>query len=394
MRIAYLCPDPGIPLGGTKGASAHVRGLVRAFAALGHQVTVLAPGAQDAGPGIRVVPIPPSGLAESLPPEVPAPLRRALRHLWNNAAVERAVEEHAASWRPALLYERHSPFSVAGGAVAARLGIPHVLEVNAPLAWEGRRYRRQALSEATEALEMAAFRTAGRIVTVSRELEEMLVAAGVPAAKVTAVPNGVDADLFAPIGEAHRRGLEGKLVVGFVGSLKPWHGLEILAKAFRRLAADPRAHLLVVGDGPERRAVKALARELPGRVTQVGAVRHRDVPAYVRAMDVAVAPYPALDRFYFSPLKVLEYMAAGRPTVCAAIGQLQELVRHGETGLLVPPGDEAALAQAIRSLLDDEPGRRTMGAAAANEVRRRHLWTHRAAEILETAGATAGEAVA
>ena len=106
---------------------------------------------------------------------------------------------------------------------------------------------------------------------VSSELRDALIQAGVPASKIAAVPNGVDADLFTPVGEAYRNGFEGKCVVGFVGSLKAWHGLDLLAEAFRRLAADPRYHLLVVGQGPQAKLIESLREELPGRVTQVGA---------------------------------------------------------------------------------------------------------------------------
>jgi glycosyltransferase involved in cell wall biosynthesis len=385
MRIAYLCGDLGVPLDGHKGAAAHVRGLVRAFAALGHEVSVLAsePGVADLG--VPVLPIEkPALLGAILPGDRPRVVS-ALRHVWNNVAVEYALNEALARYHADLLYERYSPFGVAGGLVARRRGIPHILEVNASLAWEGGRYRRQALQEAAEVLEAAAFGTASMIVAVSRELRGYLLSAAVPAEKVVVVPNGVDPDLFAPEGPAHRAGLEGRFVVGFVGSLKAWHGVDVLAEAFRALAIDPRFHLLVVGDGPMARVLRSLAEELPGQVSLVGAVPQAAIPAYLRAMDVAVAPYPILDRFYYSPLKVLEYMAAGRVAGASRCGPLVELIRDGETGLLVPPGEAAALAGLVRELAEDEDRRRAIGARAAAEVRRAHTWAHRAGQILELA---------
>lgn len=388
MRICYLCADRGIALAGHKGASAHVRGLVSALAALGHEVVVLTPCA-DGEPaiGARVVPIPVPEIVEGISSAGDPRLARALGHLWNNVAVERALRDLLPAYGLDLLYERYSPFGIAGGLTARRMGIAHLLEVNAPLAWEGGRYRRQALPEAAAFLERAAFGSASLIVAVSRELRETLVAGGVPASKVVVVPNGVDVDLFTPEGKAYRDGLEEKFVVGFVGSLKPWHGVDVLAEAFRQLAADPRFHLLVVGDGPMAKVIESLGRELPGRVTWVGPLPHVEVPKYLRAMDVAVAPSVPLERFYFSPLKVLEYMAAGRAVVACRIGQLGELVRAGETGCLVPPGDPAALAQAIRGLAADERLRHALGAAAAAEARRAHRWTQRAAEIVDLARA-------
>jgi glycosyltransferase involved in cell wall biosynthesis len=362
--------------------------LVRAFVRLGHQVTVIASRSEDdIGAPVRLVRVPDIVEAvKDLPTQMPRGagdrrVARALGHLWNNVAVETALHDLLKDGAADVLYERYSPFGGAASLIAPRLGVPHVLEVNAPLAWEGREYRRQALQEAADLIEDLAFRSAGLIIAVSSELKAALIDSGADAAKIAVVPNGVDVDLFQPQGTARRDGLDGKFVVGFVGSLKPWHGVEVLAAAFRRLADDRRFHLLVVGHGPLDKELEALGEDLPGRVTRVGGVPHGEVPAYLRAMDLAVAPYPALDRFYYSPLKVLEYMAAGRAVVASRIGQLGEVLRDGETGVLIPPGDPAALAGAIRRLADDEGLRRAMGQAAHEEARRMHPWTERAARI-------------
>lgn len=391
MRICYLCADRGISLGKHNGASAHFRSLVAAFAALGHDVVVVTPSA-DGDLGVPVVRIPAPEVLRAVASGVDREQRRlahALGHVWNNVLVEQTLREVVPKQRPDLLFEVYSPYGVAGGVMASRLGVRHLLNVHAPLAWEGKRYRGQALQEAAEALERVALDSASFVVTNTNELSRDLVAEGVPASKVAVVPNGVDVELFGPDGPAQDAGLEGKLVVGFVGSLKAWHGVDILVEAFRAVASDARFHLLVVGDGPMARALRALGDELPGRVTLTGAVPLAQVPSYVRAMDVAVAPYPVLERFYFSPLKVLEYMAAGRAVVASRIGQLVDLIDDGETGLLVPPGDATALADAVRTLAADPALRERLGARAAAEARRSHTWARRAREILEHAEATA-----
>jgi glycosyltransferase involved in cell wall biosynthesis len=389
MRICYLCQDLGISLGGVKGGSAHVRGLVGAFSELGHQVTVLMVGAGDGVVerrlGIRFRKIPMSGIADGIARSVPRRLARALGHLWTNVSVELALESALEAEAPDLVYERYSPFGVAGGAVSRGRDVPHLLEVNAPLAWEGSRYRRQALDEAAQALEGAAFAQAGHIVTVSRELRDTLMEDGVPGDRVSVVPNGVDGALFSPEGPVPEGLRNGGCVVGFVGSLKEWHGVDLMAEAFRTLASDSRFHLLVVGEGPRAEAIGGLAAELPGRVTWTGAVPHGEIPDYVRAMDIALAPVPVLERYYYSPLKVLEYMAMGRPVVAGDIGQLRELVEPGVTGVLVPPGDPDALAGAVQRLADDPEHRLGLGRAAAARVREAHLWTERAHRILQLA---------
>lgn len=384
MRIAYLCSDLGIPWGGYKGASVHARSFVGAIEKMGHDVVVFAadPGSDE---DARVIRIPVPGLADGDAAKAKSPVFRALRHVWNNVAVEQTLFERLPAIEPDWIYERYGPFGVAGARVAERLRIPHVLEVNAPLAWEGREYRRQALQEAAEYLEAEAFELTSTIVTVSRELEAMLVERGVPASKIVVLPNGVDVDRFRPDGRRFPVASPAveTFVIGFVGSLKPWHGVDLLADVFRHLASDERFRLLVVGDGPGAKVLDRLAAEFPGRVIRIAAVPHEAVPAYLRAMDIALAPYPELENFYFSPLKVLEYMACGCAVVASSIGQVRELVRHGEDGLLVAPGDRVELVRAVERLALDPRLRARLGSAAADTVRRAHQWTDRIARLLD-----------
>jgi glycosyltransferase involved in cell wall biosynthesis len=199
------------------------------------------------------------------------------------------------------------------------------------------------------------------------------------------VVNGVDLDLFTPYGERRQFAPDDAVVVGFAGSLKAWHGIQVLAEAFSKAAADSRLHLLVVGDGPLRNEVARLAASFPGRVTSTGAIPLEQVPPWIRAMDIAVAPYPPLERFYFSPLKILDAMACGTAIVASDIGQVPELLRDGETGILVPPGDPVALAAALARLADDAPLRKRLGRAAFQEAREHHAWTARAEDFVSIA---------
>ena len=379
MRVLCLSQDLGIPFEGPKGASAHLRSVVSGFRDAGHQVTVHSP-AIEAGDEIRrAVPLP--ALGDGLSSRVPKRVARALSHIWANAGVEAALEHAVAGERPDLVYERYGPFAVAGGIVARRHGIPHLLEVNAPLAREGALYRNQALGEAAAALEASAFDTAGAVLAVSRELKDELVADGVAAGRIHVMPNGFDTARFRPA--ALREGPP--VTFGFVGGLRPWHGIADMAEAFRRVARRTDCRLLVIGQGPEEERLHALAEELPGRVELTGAVDHDEVPAALARMDVALAPYPALERFYYSPLKLLEYMGAGRAIIASRIGQVGELVTDGETGLTVPPGDVEALADAMLRLAADPTLRASLGARAAEVAHREHGWDTRIARIIEIA---------
>ena len=396
MRILYLCADRGISLQKHDGATAHFRSLVRAFRSLGHELLVLTPSAVDAASlGAQVARIPTPGTLQDLLADVEQPVERerreaqrarkrvvsALGHVWNNVVTEQWLTHHVRSFQPDFVFELYSPYGVAGALTCNRLGVRHVLNVHAPLAWEGATFRGQALQESAELLENAALQAAQRIITSSRQLREQLVEAGVDAGRITVVVNGVDLELFSPIGDARRAGPPGSIVIGFSGSLKPWHGVDVLCDAFRRLATDPRLHLLVVGDGPLRSLVARLAADLPGRVTVTGALPLEEVPAWLRGMDIAVAPYSPLDRFYFSPLKILDAMACGVANVASKLGQIPELLREGVTGMLVPPGDAEALATVLRRLADDRSLRARLGAAGLREAHQRHDWRARAADI-------------
>lgn len=383
MRIAYLSADRGIPVDGTKGGAAHVRGLVRGFLRLGHELRVLttAPGGTDRIGRAGIVSLRAPTVTTRLDACDHVPVRRALYHVLGNSSVYDGLVTALTRWRPDVVYERYSPFGFAGGAAAADLGLPHVLEVNASLADEGARYRGQALQDAADALERTAFRRTSLLVAVSRELADLATDRGADPRRVAVVPNGVDGALFTPSGIAAPVGSPGSIVIGFVGSLKPWHGVETLTEAFGHLAGDSRFHLLVVGNGPRGASIESLAGRWPGRVTWRTDAPHDQIPSLLRAVDVAVAPYPPLDRFYFSPLKVLEYMATGRAIVASRIGQIPTLLAEGQRGLLVPPGDAAALADAIRQLADDDSRRATLGRRAAEAARGEHLWTHRAKTI-------------
>jgi glycosyltransferase involved in cell wall biosynthesis len=286
---------------------------------------------------------------------------------------------------PDLLFEVYSPFGVAGGVAARRAGVPHLLNVHAPLAWEGATYRSEVLREAAEMLEIAAFENAGHIIANCNEMRDLITENRIDPAKVSVIPNGVDVDLFCPEGPVALSKNENRITLGFVSSLKAWHGVDLMLQVFRNLANDPRFHLLVVGNGPMAGKVRDFGEELPGRVTMTGTVPLVDVPGYVRAMDICLAPYEVLEKFYFSPLKVLEYMGAGKPTVASCIGQIPDLIRDGVTGVLVPPGDAFAMEGAIRRLADAPQEQRRMGEAAAREARENHTWSRRAEEIIELA---------
>jgi glycosyltransferase involved in cell wall biosynthesis len=384
MRIAYVCADPGVPVFGRKGCSVHVQEMLHALQRHGASVDVFA---------ARVDGAPPSGLE---PLEIhhltpvndgdPASHAAAIAGLNNELA---GLLDRAGPYD--FIYERYSLWSCAAMEYAAAAGIPGLLEVNAPLIEEQATYR--GLRDAGGADRVAArvFREAGVLLAVSAEVAAWLERRGAPRGRVHVIPNGVDAERFRPDVRPAAPGPPGSFTVGFVGSMKPWHGLEVLVEAFGRLHQGVRdTRLLLVGDGPARAAVCAdlAARGLgEGVVHSIGAVGPLEVPGFLTSVDVAVAPYPAASGFYFSPLKVYEYMAAGRAVVASRVGQLETMIRHDVNGVLCPPGDAAALAAALERLQGAPAVRARLGRAARAHVLRGHTWNAVAARVLELAAA-------
>lgn len=379
MKICYLCPDLGISIDGHKGASSHIRGFVNAMTRRGHKVFIVTSCPVKEGTlDVPVHVIPPPEIIEGILEEPDPRTYRALRHLFYNNAISTLLEELVAVEKPDFIYERYSPFSVAGSIFAKKRKIPHILEVNAPLAEQGKKYRKQALQDASELLELTAFHQAGMIITLTHQLKDWLINSGISPDKINVRPCGVDENCFSPIGPSMKDRFSGKIVLGFVGSLKPWHDIEMLVDIFRKLAYDPRYHLLVVGEGPMKKTLVPLAEEFPDRVTLTGAVDQEEVPQYIRAMDIALAPYPEMDLFYFSPLKVYEYMAMGKPVIATAIGQLEELIRHKENGWLAQANNINEWIEAIQYLASHPELRDKIGTVAAKEIREGHTWDKRA----------------
>ncbi|MGB3199439.1 MAG: glycosyltransferase family 4 protein [Nodosilinea sp.] len=391
MRIAYVCADPGIPVFGHKGCSIHVQEVIRALRRQGATVELFA---------VRWGGEPPADLADltvhALPPIPKGDLaRREIAALTNNDHLRTALEL-AGPFE--AVYERYSLWSYGAMEFAQAQGIAALLEVNAPLIEEQAQHRGLVQPEAARRVADRVFRSASALIAVSEPVKQYLTG-WVEADRVQVIPNGVNSDRFVGLPSARlpSTAQSSTFTVGFVGSLKPWHGLPHLVSAFEQLYQRvPQARLLIVGDGPERDrlTMQLTERQLQTVAHCTGAVPPDRIPGLLARMDVAVAPYPASSDFYFSPLKVVEYMAAGLPVVVSDIGQLRHLVVHGVTGLLCPPGDETALAIGLERLWRSPELRRALGRSARQHVLAHHTWDGVAEQILAIAQAQPVEGTA
>lgn len=385
MRILYIAS--GIPLPGNYGGSTHTLEVARGLLARGHVVQVVAAhraGWSGAGAFFRVGRGTVEGVSVAYVDIPKAVSLLGLPHMG------RLVREFG----PTVVMERYYNFAGAGMYWARRLGLPSVLEVNAlivdPPAVAKRRLddllggpmRRWAATQC---------RWATRIVTPLHTT----VPAEIPRERIVEIPWGANTARFRPEVRTERAGeiaaLRRRLglpsearVVVFVGSFRAWHGALEFVEAGLRLGAERGdVYFLLVGKGPQRPAVEARCQESghAARFRFVGSVPYDDVPLYLGLADVGVAPFqtryhPALQEagFFWSPLKIFEYMAMGLPVVTTAIPPLNRIIRDGQEGLLVPEDDAVGLARAIGVLLDAPERAQSLGQRARARVAAEYSW--------------------
>ncbi len=399
MRLLYVCSDFGIRPNGTKGASIHLRAITRALTEAGHALHLLSP---HGGAGKD----PP---ATPLATTVPAFVRQVrkllkgwlvahgydegasgeLRSLLYNASLGDHVLDAAREIRPHAIIERLSLFGHGGLDLAGALDVPLVVEVNAILTEEARRFRSLELQSLAAKMERRVLSAADAVIAVSAPLADRLVELGVDRNRIHVIPNGVDIAAFerAPSREACRDtlGLNGAFLVGFAGSLKVWHGVDILLRAFERLHGEDRqTRLMIIGTGPMETELRRTAEEmgLAEAVVFTGAVPHERVPIMLRALDVAVAPFKPVDGFYFSPIKLFEYMASGACAIASRLGQIEDVIEDGVNGLLVNPDDSCDLYVKLRKLRQSGYLRERLAAQAARTVSERYTWARAAEQTL------------
>jgi len=295
--------------------------------------------------------------------------------------------------RPHVLHA-HSPVLNALPAleVGRELGIPVVYEVRA--FWEDAAVDHGTTTEGslryrlTRALETHALRRVDHVFTICEGLRSDIAARGIPAERVTVIPNAVDIDAFDPGGQPDealkaRLGLAGATVVGFIGSFYAYEGLDLLLDALPALLQRrPEVRVLLVGGGPQDQALKAQAQHLgvADKVVFTGRVPHAEVQRYYDLVDVLAYPRHSMRLTELvTPLKPLEAMAQGRLLVASDVGGHKELIRHGETGWLFPAGRADALAQAIDQLLQQRERWPEMRAAGRRFVEQVRNWTASAA---------------
>ncbi len=367
------------------GPVTHLAGILGAFQHCGLRVGLLS--AAPPPPQLEAC-VDDVEIVQPLPPA--ARVTHEISAVSANRAARAAGERLLARLRPRLIYQRHDGFASYGADLADGAGIPLVLEWNKSEVWAHRHWHTQnplkrMFNPVAERIERNVLRRAALIAAVSSHTAREAIELGAPSDRVLVLPNGVDIDAIdaavADAGPPHRGP---GAVVGWVGSFDPWHGADVLVRSLTLLPADVR--VLMIGDGTQRPACQALARELgvDHRVQFTGSLPHREAVRRLAECDLLASPHVPMPQrpFFGSPTKIFEYMAIGRPIVASRLEQIGEILQDGRTAILVTPGDVDDLARGIRSVLELPDRGQSLGAHARAVAARQHTWEARVRVVL------------
>ena len=385
---------------GRSSQAMHIRSLVEALKAAGHEVTIVSP------PGVD--PLKSAGIMPFLRK---ADRARGLERVWKYISCEcpQFVFEVfellynlflpfrllPILWRQpdAVLYERHAYFMFMGVLLGKWLKRPVVLEVNELAGFT--RARGLIMERLARTIDAWVFSRAHHILCVSRVLADEARQRGARSESVHVLPNAIDANRFRiPRPEQSLRsrlGLEGSIVLGHVGLFYRWDRLDVLIKVVKNIRdLHPEIKVLLVGDGPEMENLRQTAFRLgmERAIILPGPVPRDDVPAYIDAMDICVLPD---SNAFGSPIALFEFMAMGKPCVAPDLGPMRDVIDDHVTGMLFPHGDYNALGKVLLRLVEDSALRKQLGARAKDTVFERHTWAANARVVVQLA---AGESSA
>ncbi|HTJ96310.1 MAG TPA: glycosyltransferase family 4 protein [Rhodocyclaceae bacterium] len=370
------------------GQAVHIEEMIASMRSLGHDVRVVAPASGEEGQmggGVGWV----HRLRNALPNAVYELME--LAYTW---VAYRRLAAAAAEFKPDVIYERYNLFLLAGLMLKRKLKIPLLLEVNSPLVYERSKHSGGlSLKRLARWAEGTAWRGADYVLPVTRVLAQHVTAYGVPESRIVVIPNGINEAHFAhapsPKQAKAERGLSGKLVLGFTGFVRDWHGVDRVIRWMASAAAPANAHLLVVGDGPVRAELEQLAQtlQIADRVTFTGVIHRDQVPAWVAAFDIALQPAVVA---YASPLKLMEYLFLAKAVVAPRTPNLTEVLTDGENALLFDEAEQGGLEAALSQLCSDEALRERLAKGALASIHSQQLtWDGNARRVVALVSAPA-----
>lgn len=375
MRILYHHRTQG-----AEPEAVHIAAIVSALRRLGHEVDIIG-AARVPSRGGRYKP----SLVGRVKRRMPRLMIEIIQIAYNGISFIRLASALRRN-KYDFLYERYAIYNVAGVFAARTFKVPLVLEVNTLYARAWKMYYGLRLQRLALRWERFAFRSADTVITVTDALRKLLEEEGVERSRIAVTHNAIDPEDFEPhlfrvSALKSQLGLP-RIVAGFVGTMNPWQGVSGFAEVIERVArVRSDVGFLFVGDGEGRHdlEVRLQRRGLREKAVFVGRQPHSEIPGYVALMDIGLL----LDtNAYGSPMKIFEYWVMGKAVIAAGAVPVLEVIEDGITGLVIPPGDAAAMARQIVALADDDAWRSRLGEAGRRQVLSKHTWESNVAKML------------
>lgn len=361
------------------GQYVHIEELTNALKLLGHEIIMVGPPIEEEEFGSD------SGYVAILKKYVPKFLYELLEYAYSFRDYIRLLKAYK-KHKPDCMYERYNLFFHSGVWLRRKYRIPMLLEINAPLYDERKKFNGIALDRFAKWTETKSWRAADYVLPVTKVLAERVIQSGVPDSRIKVIPNGINLDKFKnvpSIDEAKSSlGLSNKLVLGFVGFMREWHGLDNVID----IVSENRSknwHLLLVGDGPARTNLEDQARRLgiSELVTITGVIGREEIAKYISAFDVALQPQVVE---YASPLKLFEYLALSRVIVAPDTNNIKEILDDGVNALLFDAGNNDDFIRVVRRACENNELRDRIALGAKKTIHSKGLiWINNAERVVK-----------
>lgn len=388
MKILYYSPHPTVNYSAPSGPGTHIREVVHAFEAHGHEVVrLICGGEKNVTQG--TIQFKRSRIKQFIPSYVWQSLKDYQLKRKDNHNRKR-LEELIIKDKPDLIYERSYYLMRSGYETAQKFKIPYFCEINAPypeekLQMEGNSFfRKESYRVESEQITIA-----DNVFTVSTSMQDYLIGqSGGNGDKIHVTPNAVNKETVV-VSEHRIDQLRNQFdirandkVIGFVGSIFPYHGVDLLLEAFSQLMEKgfQNCKLLIVGDGEILPALKDYAERNieKGKAIFTGNVPHKEVYNYISLMDIAVM---ARSNWYGSPVKIFEYGAMNKTIIAPDVIPVQDVMVHGRHGMLIKDSTDELL-KAIEYLIAHPEEAKSMANTFHHKVMNEHTWYQAASRIL------------
>ncbi len=385
MKILYHHRTQG------KGAEGvHIKEIIKAFIKSGHNVQIISPKETD--PFQKNVFKEPtqswtSYFWKNISSHAPQILFELMELAYNFAILPRLLTVLKKE-NYAFIYERYAFFCWITSYIAKKYNIPIFIEVNEVAGIK--RARGLLLTSMAKSIERYKFRTADAIIVVSKFLKEHIESLGIDSNKIYIIPNGVDIDNFTLRQAASdelkaKYQLNGKTVIGFVGSFIKWHNFELLLNTFSKVVQETKTNnlcLFLIGDGPLLKSLKnqVVDNGIVDNVIFTGNIPHNIIPDYISTMDICVIPHTNEFR---SPIKLFEYMAMGKPVIAPKVEPVECVITHNLNGSLFEPGNPFSFMKELKSLINNKKSALALGENAKKTIIEKYQWEHNVQTILQ-----------